>query len=130
MTDMVPDARKDIESFWTNVATTIGVNDLKGIIKENPHGGMFTAATNKGATLIKLTPETILATRKFYVDNAQECIDEVLDGLVQVNDTAKYIKDMQKRKLQALNGEFDGTLAFRQKAVYIQTGEEFPLMGG
>lgn len=70
-----------------------------------------------------LTQETIQATRQWFADNAQACIDEVKSGTVKVNDPESYYLWQREWAVQALAGAYDHTLAFLQKAHYIQTGE-------
>lgn len=70
-----------------------------------------------------ITPETVTRTRQWFAENYQACIDEALSGEVFVNNLPLYVEQMAKRKAEALSGRCDHTLAFRQKAVYIQTGE-------
>ena len=72
---------------------------------------------------MQLTNESILAARQWYADNAQACIDEVKSGEVKVNDQEVYFEWCRERATQALAGEMDNTLAFRQRAYYIQTGD-------
>lgn len=70
-----------------------------------------------------ITPETVTATRQWYAENYQACIDDAISGRVSVSDLPLYIEQMARRKAEALSGQYDHTLNFRQKAVYIQTGE-------
>ena len=72
---------------------------------------------------VKLTEESILKARQWYVDNARGCIEEVQNGSVKVNDPEAYIKWREKQIEDALAGRYDHTLAFLQRAYYIQTGE-------
>lgn len=69
-----------------------------------------------------ITPETVKATRHWFAENYQACIDEAISGKVFVNNLPLYVEQMTKRKAEALSGQYDHTLTFRQKAVYIQTG--------
>ena len=75
-----------------------------------------------------ITGCTILATRNWYADNAQGCIDEAVSGEVRVNDLATYIEWRKSHILASLIGLSDHTVAFLQMAVYIQTGECVPLL--
>ena len=69
-----------------------------------------------------LTNETILQTRQWFADNAMACIAEVKSGEVRVNDTAKYFAWREQSASDALAGKFDHSLAFLQRATFIQTG--------
>jgi hypothetical protein len=75
-----------------------------------------------------ITACTILATRNWYADNAQGCIDEALSGEVRVNDLDTYIEWRKSNIVASLIGLSDHTVAFLQMAVYIQTGESAPLL--
>lgn len=77
---------------------------------------------------VKLTDETIFATRKYYSDNAQKCIDYAVDGTYKVNDLDSYV-DWQLKGISDCNmGLHDHTFAFIQMAYYIQSGECVPLL--
>lgn len=77
---------------------------------------------------MKLTPETIHATRQWFADNALACIAEVESGDVKVNNRERYFSQCRQRHADALAGKGDHTFAFRQRAHYIQTGECVPLL--
>lgn len=81
---------------------------------------MQTPATFNGTPL---TDETINATRQWFADNAQACIDEAVRGDVRVNDLAGYTAQQLERAASSLRGEGDHTFTFLQRAHYIQTGE-------
>lgn len=74
-----------------------------------------------------LTDATIQATRQWFADNAQACIDEVLSGEVRVNDLASYVEWRKQMIVGALAGKGDNTFAFLQRAYEFQTGECVPL---
>ena len=77
---------------------------------------------------IEITNETIQATRKWFADNAQACIDGATNSEWKVNDLPEYIA-FQKRNIEAsLRGDYDHTFTFVQKAIYIQTGQSVPLL--
>lgn len=71
---------------------------------------------------IVITPETILATREWYAANARACIDGATKGEFHVNDLAKYVEWHEQRAADSLRGDNDGSLAFMQRALYVQTG--------
>lgn len=75
-----------------------------------------------------LTSETIKATQQWYAENAQACINEAISGQVKVNDLDKYVQDQKLSMAEYLNGTWDHTLAFQQRATFIQTGECRPIL--
>lgn len=78
--------------------------------------------------MTKLTEASIQAARQWYADNAQACIDEVASGAVRVNDVQSYYTWCRQRAEDALAGLYDHTLAFLQRAHYIQTSECIALL--
>ena len=77
---------------------------------------------------MELTDETIQATRQWFADNARACIEGVASGKYRVNDPIRYAEQHNKRIVDALSGAYDHSLAFQQRAVYIQTGQCFALL--
>lgn len=77
---------------------------------------------------VTLTQATIDATRKWFADNSQACINEVLSGEQRVNNPESYIAWRKEAIEQALRGDFDRSLAFIQRAVALQTGECVPIL--
>ena len=77
---------------------------------------------------VELTEATILATRKYYADNAQKCIDNAISGEDRVNDLDRYITWRNKQIADGLAGLNDHTFTFVQMAYYIQSGESVPLL--
>jgi hypothetical protein len=77
---------------------------------------------------VTLTPETIQATRQWYADNAQACIDEAESGAVRVNDLPGYIAWRKESAADALAGKYDHSLSFLQRAYFIQTGQSVPIL--
>lgn len=77
---------------------------------------------NKGTTGVVSTTDTINATRQWFADNAQACINEAVSGQVRVNNLASYVADQTQRIQDCLAGNWDHTLAFQQRVVYVQTG--------
>lgn len=73
--------------------------------------------------MVALTNESIQAARQWYHDNALACIAAVKNGEYRVNDEARYFKDMEENAQEYLDGKWDHTLAFLQRAHFIQTGE-------
>lgn len=80
---------------------------------------------------VTLTDATVQATRQWFADNCDACLREVEDGTVKLAShypLEAYRQQMAKHKNQALAGEWDHTLAFRQRAYFIQTGESVALL--
>lgn len=76
----------------------------------------------------KLTPETILATRKHFAANAIACIAEAESGAVKVNNPESYREWQLQLAADSLAGKNDHTFTFRQRAWWIQTGEMVALL--
>lgn len=66
--------------------------------------------------------QAVVAARQWFADNAQACIDEAISGQVRVNNLASYVADQTQRIQDCLAGNWDHTLAFQQRVVYVQTG--------
>jgi len=77
---------------------------------------------------IEITQETIQATREWFAENARACIAGAESGEYFVNDLSKYRKGKRRCEREALNGDYDYSLTFVQRALYIQTGECVPLL--
>lgn len=77
---------------------------------------------------VTLTPETILATRQWFADNAQACIDKVVSGDMKVNDLIGYIERQEQLIDECLSGVWDHAFTFLQRAYFIQTGESVALL--
>ncbi len=69
------------------------------------------------------TKETIIKTRQWFADNSLACIDEVKSGKVRVNNPDSYFAERLQNAKDSLDGKHDHTLAFKQRAHFIQTGE-------
>lgn len=83
---------------------------------------------NVNSNRVQLTDQIITKTCEWFADNAQGCIDEVLSGMVKVNDQDTYIKTKEELKESYLSREFEVGFWFYQKALYIQTGDSVPLL--
>lgn len=79
---------------------------------------------------IAITHETILKTREHFADNARACINDVRSGTLRPNNPERYIAEEQSLIADILDGKSDHTLTFVQRALWIQTGECPPLLGG
>lgn len=77
---------------------------------------------------VELTEETILKTREWFANNAHECIEEVRSGKVKVNDPEAYYAWCEECIKDAMEGRYDHTLAFLQRAYFIQTEESIALL--
>lgn len=77
---------------------------------------------------IEISEDTILLTRKYFADIQLGCIKDAKQGLVKVNDLDKYTKQREQSYVEYLNGCWDHTFTFIQRAYYIQTGECIPLL--
>lgn len=66
--------------------------------------------------------QAIITTRQWFADNAQACIDEAVSGQVRVNNLASYVADQAQRIQDCLAGNWDHTLVFQQRVLFIQTG--------
>ncbi|WP_063563019.1 hypothetical protein [Paenibacillus sp. O199] len=77
---------------------------------------------------VELTEESIQRTRELFADIALECIDEVKNGKVRVNDPESYFAWRKEEAREALYGKTDHTLTFLQRAYYVQTGESVALL--
>ncbi|MOA24406.1 hypothetical protein D3C78_1450810 [compost metagenome] len=76
----------------------------------------------------KLTNESILNARQWFIENLQACIREAQAGTFHVNDLPAYVANCQKRIKEFEEGRNDHTFSLRQTAYYIQTGESLPLL--
>lgn len=79
----------------------------------------------------ELTPETIQAARQWFADNADACVREAEDGTFPL--ASHYPLDLYRMqqaaaRRAALAGEYDHTVAFKQRAYFIQTGESVALL--
>ncbi len=77
---------------------------------------------------ITITDETIQATREWFAVNAVECIMAAGRGEYHVNDLAKYSAWQEARMTKFLRGDYDHTLTFVQRALFIQTGSSPALL--
>jgi hypothetical protein len=78
---------------------------------------------------IQLTKETILKTRLWFVQNDLNCIRGAVKGEFRVNNLKEYNEWRMRKAIQRLVGNDRPSLAFLQRALYIQTGECVPIFG-
>ncbi|MCY8228821.1 hypothetical protein MOC30_14620 [Bacillus spizizenii] len=77
---------------------------------------------------VQLAEVSIQKTRKWFADNAIACIEEVKSGKVYVNDRESYFAWRKKEAKEYMEGRHDHTVAFLQRAYFIQTGEDVALL--
>jgi hypothetical protein len=77
---------------------------------------------------VVLTEDTMQKTREWFANNARECIEEVRSGEVKVNDPEAYYTWCEERAKRALEGHYDHTFAFLQRAYFIQTGKSIAFL--
>lgn len=77
---------------------------------------------------VEITPETVQATRQWFADNAAACTAEAESGAVRVNDLPAYREYNERRAREALAGEYDRSFTFRQRAYWLQTGDNGPAL--
>lgn len=75
-----------------------------------------------------LTPETMQATRQWFHDNAMACIEEAAERRETMNDYEGYVAWRRQAAQDSLDGKGDHTLAFLQRAYFMQTGESVALL--
>ncbi len=72
--------------------------------------------------------ELIQKTRAWFRDNALACIQEAESGTFHVNDLEGYRLSQTTFINEVMRGDYDGSVAFRQLATFIATGESRPLL--
>lgn len=77
---------------------------------------------------VELTAESMQATRQWFADNSQACIEAALSGEDRVNDLDGYVAWRRQAIADSLAGKGDHTVAFLQRAYFIQTGESVALL--
>lgn len=77
---------------------------------------------------VELTPESIGATQRWFADNALHSLDDALSGRVRVNDLPGYVQWCRERFAHALTDAGTHSVAFAQRAYYLQTGESVALL--
>jgi hypothetical protein len=76
-----------------------------------------------------LTAETIQKTREWFADNSRACIEEARSGETRVNNLESYIAWREAAIADSLAGKGDRSVAFIQRAYFIQSGQSIPLLG-
>jgi hypothetical protein len=79
---------------------------------------------------IEITDETIRKTREHFAKLSQAAIRAAESGEDRVNDLPAYVSWHSKMAADSLAGKGDHTLTFMQRALWIQTGECPPMLGG
>lgn len=72
---------------------------------------------------VELSEETILATREHYAQISRDIIADVKAGRLRHS-----ISHLEQRIEDSLAGKGDHSLAFLQRAYWIQTGEDIALL--
>lgn len=78
--------------------------------------------------MVTITPETRAATFKWFADHARECARAAQAGEFYVNDVPRYVEAREAEALRYEQGEGGTSLAFLQRAIFIQTGECWPIL--
>jgi len=76
----------------------------------------------------ELTEESMQATRQWFHDNALACIEEAKDRKGTDFDFEGYAAWRRQAAQDSLDGKGDHTVAFLQRAYFIQTGESVALL--
>lgn len=77
---------------------------------------------------VELMPESIGAAQRWFADNALHSLDDALSGRARVNDVPDYVRWCRKRFARSLTDEGTRSVAFAQRAYYLQTGESVALL--
>lgn len=77
---------------------------------------------------VELAPETMQRTREHFAGLCQSCIDGAKGGTMFVNDVESYVAWQERNRAHALEGKSDHTFTFLQRAHYLQTGVDVPLL--
>lgn len=83
---------------------------------------------------IELSIETIKATLQWYADHERLCARCATNGDFYVNDIARYVAGREwqayeyERQIEEGFGDERMSLAFIQRAYYIQSGESVPML--
>jgi hypothetical protein len=103
-------------------------NGGSGILRPGNAGGEVGRAMVSQISPRLITATSILATRQRFAENFRACIDEARQGTVEVNNLSRYCAWCESCAIDALNGKYDHTITFLQRAWFIQTGESVPLL--
>lgn len=77
---------------------------------------------------IEITEQSIQRTRKWFSENELACIEEVKNGNVHVNNNEAYFAWRKQQAEEYMEGKHDCTIAFLQRAYYLQTGKDVALL--
>ena len=75
-----------------------------------------------------LNGESVQAARQFFADNCDQVIAEAIAGIIKCNNLDDLIEWQTDMKRRSLSGENDHTLAYMQRAYFIQTGQSVALL--
>lgn len=76
---------------------------------------------------VEITQETINLTRLHFAGIYEMCIQGTKDGSIFVNDVEGYILSEEAKISEVLQGNYDHSFTFMQRAYYLQTGESVAL---
>lgn len=77
---------------------------------------------------VTITPETVARTREHFVANKRECIAAAQCGEMYVKDIASYVQRTEETIAHIEAGGWDHTFTFMQRAHWLQTGVDIPLL--
>lgn len=77
---------------------------------------------------VEINQESILKTRLHFAEIYQRCIDGAKNKDFYVNDLEGYILSEEAKISEVMQGDYDHTLTFMQRAYYLQEGEMIALL--
>lgn len=77
---------------------------------------------------VKITQESINLTRLHFAGIYERCIQGAKDGTMYVNDVEGYILNQEACISEVMQGDYDHSLTFMQRAYYLQEGEMLALL--
>ena len=77
---------------------------------------------------VEITQESINLTRMHFAEIYQRCIQGAKDGTMYVNDVEGYILNQEACISEIMQGDYDHSLTFMQRAYYLQEGEMLALL--
>jgi len=76
---------------------------------------------------VTITDETIQLTRDWFSQNARNVVSNTTIGKDKPNEPDRWIAYWRQREQDVINGKFDHSIAFIQRAIFIQTGGSVPM---
>ena len=77
---------------------------------------------------IEITQESINLARLDFAGIYERCIQGAMDGTMFVNDLEGYILNQEACISEVMQGDYDHSLTFMQRAYYLQEGEMLALL--